>query len=82
MPPWCLLIARKYAKEFSESSQYSNLVLLLPSWCVEPKLFLRNLVLLCPRTPSAISALSCPNELLLQIVILLDDHDAAIVEPF
>ena len=29
--------------------------------CVESNLYLRNLVLLCPRTLSAISALSCPN---------------------
>ena len=42
-------------------------------------LLLRNLVLPCPRTLSAISALSCLNELLHQIVVLLGSDGAPIL---
>ena len=38
-PPGCPWIARKWAKEFLESSQYSNLVLLLPSWMSQSQSF-------------------------------------------
>ena len=51
-------------------------------WCVEANLFLRNLVLLCPRTLSAILALSCPSELRRQIVVLLGQNGAPILWPF
>ena len=47
--------------------------------CTEANLCLRNLVLLCSRTLSAISALLCPNELLHQIVVLLDHNDTPIL---
>ena len=50
--------------------------------CVEANMFLRNLVLLCPWSVSAISALSCPDELLHQTVVILGYHGAPVFWPF
>ena len=62
---------------------YSNLVLLFPSWMYRSlSVSEKYLVLLCSRTLSAISALSCPNEMLHQIVGLLDHNDAPTLWPF
>ena len=82
IPPVCPWIARKEVRVFWNPRNARTSSCYLHHGCVEANLFLRNLVLLCPRNLSAISALSCPNELLHQIVVLLGHNGAPILWPF
>ena len=80
IPPMLSLNCPIISQDFLESSHTRTSSCFFLHGCVEANLFLRNLVLLCPRTPSAISASRVPMDWCIRLSFQLRTNIVTILE--